>query len=126
MKIIANVLGVLFGLIGLVWFFQGIGVLPGSFMSGQTRWAVYGSITCLVGVGLLVKLGVRNVILNTVGVIVLLMGTIWILQGVNVLPGSMMSGQSQWAVRGAILDLVGIVLLVANRRMSSPDRSRQE
>jgi hypothetical protein len=100
-------------------------VLPGSFMSGQTRWAIYGSITCVVGVGLLIKFGARKIILNTVGVIILLMGTIWILQGVNVLPGSMMSGQSQWAVRGAILDLVGVVLLVVNRRMSTPDRSRQ-
>lgn len=125
MKTVANVLGVLFALIGFGWFLQGIGVLPGSFMTGQTRWAVYGSITCLVGVGLLVKFGVRKVILNTVGVIILLMGTIWILQGVNVLPGSMMSGRSQWAIRGAILDLVGVVLLLANRRMSSPDRSRQ-
>jgi len=34
---------------GLIWFFQGIGVLPGSFMSGQPRWAVIGGITALVG-----------------------------------------------------------------------------
>ena len=103
MKIVANVLGVLLALIGLVWFFQGIGVLPGSFMSGQTRWAVYGSITCVVGVGLLVKLGTRKLVLNTVGVIMLLLGTIWILQGINMLPGSVMSNSPFWAVAGGVL-----------------------
>jgi hypothetical protein len=54
MKIIQNVFGVLLLLIGGVWFLQGIGVLPGSFMSGQTKWAVYGGITALGGVALLV------------------------------------------------------------------------
>lgn len=37
---------------GVIWFFQGIGVLPGSFMSGQPKWAVIGSITAVVGAGL--------------------------------------------------------------------------
>jgi len=54
MKIAGNVLGVLLALIGLVWFLQGIGVLPGSFMTGQTRWAVYGGIAIVAGVLLLV------------------------------------------------------------------------
>jgi uncharacterized membrane protein HdeD (DUF308 family) len=39
---------------GSVWFLQGINVLPGSFMTGQIRWAVYGSIAVIVGVILLV------------------------------------------------------------------------
>jgi hypothetical protein len=38
---------------GCVWFLQGINVLPGSFMSGQTQWAVYGGIAVVVGIGLL-------------------------------------------------------------------------
>jgi len=41
-------------LMGAIWFLQGINVLPGSFMSGQIRWAVYGGITAFVGFGLLV------------------------------------------------------------------------
>lgn len=60
MKTAANVLGVLLALIGLVWFFQGIGVLPGSVMSGQTRWAVYGGIACVVGIGLLLVANRRS------------------------------------------------------------------
>jgi hypothetical protein len=39
-------------LFGIIWFFQGIGVLPGSFMTGQTRWAVYGTIAAAAGLGL--------------------------------------------------------------------------
>lgn len=50
MKIAARILGILLALIGCVWVLQGIGVLPGSFMTGQTKWAVYGAITLAVGV----------------------------------------------------------------------------
>jgi uncharacterized membrane protein len=49
-----SVLGVLLTLVGVVWFFQGINVLPGSFMTGQIQWAVYGGLAVLVGIGLLV------------------------------------------------------------------------
>lgn len=44
--------GVLTG-VGGIWFLQGIGVLPGSFMTGQTRWAVYGAISMAAGLALL-------------------------------------------------------------------------
>ena len=46
----------------------------------------------------------------------ILMGGVWFLQGVNVLPGSFMTGQPKWAVYGALLVVVGIGLLVAARR----------
>jgi hypothetical protein len=54
MKIILTIIGVLIGLIGLVWIMQGINVLPGSFMTGQIRWAIYGAIAVVVGIGLVV------------------------------------------------------------------------
>ena len=51
------------------------------------------------------------------GVLLVLMGGVWILQGINVLPGSFMTGQTKWAVYGALLVVVGIgSLIVANRR----------
>ena len=53
-KIILNVLGVLLILGGGVWILQGINVLPGSFMTGQIRWAIYGGISAAVGIALLV------------------------------------------------------------------------
>jgi len=52
-----------------------------------------------------------RVVLNVVGVVMILLGSVWILQGINLLPGSFMSGQMQWAVRGGILALVGIGLV---------------
>ncbi len=53
MKIALNVIGVLLLLAGIVWFLQGINVLPGSFMSGQTQWAINGGILIVVAAGLL-------------------------------------------------------------------------
>jgi hypothetical protein len=50
MRTALTVGGILLMLIGIVWFFQGINVLPGSFMTGQTQWAVYGAIAFLIGV----------------------------------------------------------------------------
>ena len=50
-RTIASVLGAMLILSGTIWFFQGIGVLPGSFMSGQIQWAVYGGIAVVVGGG---------------------------------------------------------------------------
>ena len=55
--------------------------------------------------------------LRLLGVLCLLGGIIWILQGINILPGSFMSGQSKWAIYGCILAVVGVALLAAaNRR----------
>ena len=52
MKTITNVLAALLIVAGLVWFLQGINLLPGSFMTGQIRWAIYGAIAVIAGVGL--------------------------------------------------------------------------
>jgi uncharacterized membrane protein HdeD (DUF308 family) len=58
-----------------------------------------------------------KIALNILGVLLVLIGTIWFLQGINVLPGSFMTGQTRWAVRGAIAAVAGIVALVwANRK----------
>jgi hypothetical protein len=56
-------------------------------------------------------------ILRILGVLMVLVGLVWILQGVNVLPGSVMSGQAVWAVIGIVVGAVGVVLeVLANRR----------
>ena len=54
LKIVLDIFGVLLILAGGVWFMQGINVLPGSFMTGQTQWTVYGAIAILVGSGLVI------------------------------------------------------------------------
>lgn len=56
---------------------------------------------------------ILKIIVTVLGVLVLLMGTIWFLQGINILPGSFMTGQSQWAVNGGIGILVGAALIAA-------------
>jgi multisubunit Na+/H+ antiporter MnhG subunit len=48
-----KIIGTVCLIIGGVWFLQGINVLPGSFMTGQTKWAVYGAMSMVVGVGLI-------------------------------------------------------------------------
>jgi MYXO-CTERM domain-containing protein len=54
MRIASTVVGILCLLVGCIWFLQGINVLPGSFMTGQAKWAVYGALLGLVGIGILV------------------------------------------------------------------------
>jgi hypothetical protein len=49
MRIALKALGVVLMLVGAVWFLQGIGVLPGSFMTGQSQWAIYGGISFIAG-----------------------------------------------------------------------------
>ncbi len=50
-------------------------------------------------------------ILKVFAVLLILSGIIWILQGVNILPGSFMTGDPQWAVNGAITVVIGSGLL---------------
>ncbi|MBC7791275.1 MAG: hypothetical protein H7Z74_15115 [Anaerolineae bacterium] len=54
MRIALNIVGILLLLSGGIWFLQGINVLPGSFMTGQTKWAVYGGIAAAAGIALLI------------------------------------------------------------------------
>jgi uncharacterized membrane protein HdeD (DUF308 family) len=60
MRFLLNALGVVLLLIGIVWFLQGINVLPGSFMTGQIQWAVYGCVAAIAGIGLLIAANRRR------------------------------------------------------------------
>jgi hypothetical protein len=53
MRVILNVVGVLLFLIGVIWILQGINLLPGSFMTGQMKWAAYGVLAVIAGLGAL-------------------------------------------------------------------------
>ena len=48
---------------------------------------------------------------TVVGLVVLLTGVVWFLQGIRILPGSFMTGSRFWAVTGAVLVLAGIAIL---------------
>ena len=55
--------------------------------------------------------------LRVLGIVLIAAGVIWILQGINVLPGSFMTGQIQWAYRGGVAAAAGVaVLIFAQRR----------
>ena len=53
MRIFLNILSACLIAMGIIWILQGVNILPGSFMTGQIRWAVYGGIAMVVGIGLL-------------------------------------------------------------------------
>jgi hypothetical protein len=59
-KLTLNILGGILVFFGAVWFLQGINVLPGSFMTGQLRWAVYGGIAVAAGISLLLAANRRR------------------------------------------------------------------
>ena len=47
------IIGALLALIGAVWILQGVGLLKGSFMTGEAVWAVIGVVCLAIGVVLL-------------------------------------------------------------------------
>ena len=40
---------IVLGVVGTVWIGQGMGILPGSYMSGDRFWAVAGMVAVAVG-----------------------------------------------------------------------------
>jgi hypothetical protein len=57
-------------------------------------------------------------VLLTVGGLMVLMGGVWLLQGVGILPGSFMTGQPFWAVMGGVFLAVGALLVLAGFRLT--------
>ena len=56
---------------------------------------------------------VMRVVSSLIGLLMIAMGCIWILQGLNIaFLDSFMANQKEWAVYGAILALVGLAQLV--------------
>lgn len=118
MKYVRITLGVIAALAviaGVIWIFQGINVLPGSFMTGHIQWTWYGAGLAAVGAAVFFWAtrapGVMKAVGGVLGVLMVLMGGVWILQGINVLPGSFMTGHMDWAYRGGILAVIGLALL---------------
>jgi hypothetical protein len=51
-RLAVRVVAVFTVLVGAVFFFQGIGVIPGSFMTGRSEWAVIGAALVAGGAAL--------------------------------------------------------------------------
>lgn len=54
------------------------------------------------------------------GVVLVLIGLLWALQGVGVLGGSTMSGHAQWLLIGAVAAVVGLWLIRTSLRRGAP------
>jgi hypothetical protein len=46
----------------------------------------------------------------TLGLISILVGAVWILQGAGLLPGSFMTGQRMWLIIGIVVAIIGLAL----------------
>jgi uncharacterized integral membrane protein len=54
--------------------------------------------------------------LITVGLVILAIGAVWAGQGMNLIPGSFMTGDTKWLIIGLIVAVVGAVLLIVGLR----------
>ena len=57
---------------------------------------------------------------SILGALFILAGGVWALQGLRIINQGQMAGDTKWTIRGAVLVIVGIVLLiVANVRKAA-------
>jgi hypothetical protein len=59
MRFSMRVLGAALSVLGIVWILQGVGLLEGSFMTGQAFWLWMGALALAAGMGLLLR-GLRR------------------------------------------------------------------
>ena len=60
-------------------------------------------------------------LLNILGILFVLTGIVWILQGTGIVPVGGMAYQSQWTYIGVALVIVAVILFIlANRRRKLP------
>jgi biotin transporter BioY len=60
------------------------------------------------------------------GVVLLLLGLVWLGQGIGFIRGSFMTGQAMWAIIGAVLVVIAAWLLwsvVQSRRVGAPSQN---
>jgi hypothetical protein len=64
---------------------------------------------------------IKRTVLTAVGVLAILVGLLWVGQGLNLIPGSFMTGDPKWFVIGAIVAIVGVLLILAGRGRKAAD-----
>ena len=57
-----------------------------------------------------------RIVLLVVGVVALVIGVVWIGQGLNLIPGSFMTGNRTWFAIGLVAAVVGVVLIAVGAR----------
>ena len=64
-----------------------------------------------------------RVVLVVIGLIALVVGGVWVGQGLNLIPGSFMTGNRMWLYIGLVVGVVGIILIALGlRRPGGPVR----
>ncbi|MDV9176649.1 hypothetical protein R6V09_41800 [Streptomyces sp. W16] len=58
------------------------------------------------------------------GIILVVLGAVWIAQGTGAMNGSAMSGHGQYAALGVVVALIGLFLLMRAWRMRNHDRGQ--
>lgn len=58
----------------------------------------------------------KNSVLVIIGLVAILLGVVWVLQGSGVLGGSFMSGSPTWLVIGAVVLVAGLLLILLAAR----------
>jgi hypothetical protein len=54
MPLLLKTVAILMLVVGGIWILQGFNILPGSFMTGQLKWAAYGALVVVAGIVLFV------------------------------------------------------------------------
>ena len=67
--------------------------------------------------------GIARTTLITVGIIAIAVGVIWVGQGMGLIPGSFMTGDTKWLIIGIIVGVIGVVLTVLGLRRPKGSRS---
>jgi hypothetical protein len=63
-----------------------------------------------------------RIVLVVVGALAVLTGGVWIGQGLNLIPGSVMTGDKTWVYIGLVVLAVGIALVVLGLRRAGRTR----
>ncbi|HJW41979.1 MAG TPA: hypothetical protein VJ476_12220 [Rhizomicrobium sp.] len=61
--------------------------------------------------------GFFRTFLLVIGVLSIALGIWWVLQGTGIVPVGFMAHHMQWAYRGAVLAVFGIVISIVSRRI---------
>lgn len=59
-RILATIVSGPLLLMGCIWILQGFNIMPGSFMTGDLKWAAYGAVLAVVGAALVYWLNRRR------------------------------------------------------------------
>ena len=63
-----------------------------------------------------------RIALIVVGAIALIVGAVWVGQGMNLIPGSFMTGNRMWLSIGLVVGIIGIILIVLGLRRPKSSR----